>query len=61
MNCLHDMEESFQIRNLQAYFDSKSWYKGTIEPEDFDDNVFNDYEFANRDLIVEYEEEMGYR
>ena len=51
----------FSDPDLQAYFDSKSWYKGTIEPEDFDDNVFNDYEFANRDLIVEYEEEMGYR
>lgn len=51
----------FSDPELQAYFDSKSWYKGTIEPEDFDDNVFNDYEFANRDLIVEYEEEMGYR
>ena len=48
-------------KNLKSYFESKSWYEGTIEPEDFDDSVFNEYEIANRDLIVEYEKEKGYR
>ncbi|MBE5883064.1 MAG: YARHG domain-containing protein [Lachnospiraceae bacterium] len=51
----------FQDAELQAYFDSCSWYFGTIEPEDFDDSMLNEYEVFNRDLIVEYEEEQGYR
>lgn len=51
----------FSDEFLVTYFESKSWYEGTIEPEDFDESVFNEYELANRDLIVEYEEKMGYR
>lgn len=51
----------FTDENLKSYFESKNWYEGTIEPEDFDDSVFNEYEIANRDLIVEYEKEKGYR
>ncbi len=51
----------FQDETLQAYFDSCSWYNGTIDPEDFDESTFNEYEKANRDLIVEYEKDMGYR
>jgi len=46
---------------LQEYFDNCSWYYGTIEPDQFDESVFNEYEFANRDLIVQYEQEQGYR
>ena len=51
----------FQDEALQTYFDSKSWYHGTVEPEDFDESIFNEYEVANRDLIVQYEKDMGYR
>lgn len=51
----------FSDETLQAYFDSKDWYIGTIEPEDFDDTILNEYEVHNRDLIVEYETQMGYR
>lgn len=51
----------FDDEELQAYFDSCSWYEGSIDPDDFDESVFNDCETANRDLIVTYEEEMGYR
>ena len=51
----------FQDDALQAYFDSRSWYHGTIDPEDFDESIFNEYEVANRDLIVQYEKDMGYR
>ncbi len=51
----------FQDVALQEYFNSKSWYNGTVDPEDFNDAVFNEYEVANRDLIVQYEKEMGYR
>lgn len=51
----------FDDPNLQAYFDALDWYEGTIEPADFDESVMNEYEIANRDLIVQYEKDMGYR
>lgn len=51
----------FDDEGLQEYFNSKDWYQGYIEPSDFNDSVLNDYEIANRDLIVQFEEEMGYR
>ena len=51
----------FKDPALQRYFDSLSWYNGTIEPSDFNDNVFNSYERANCRLIVQYEQEHGYR
>ena len=51
----------FKDPALQRYFDSLSWYNGTIEPSDFNDNVFNSYERANCSLIIDYEREHGYR
>lgn len=32
---------------IQEYFDSQSWYNGTIAPNDFDPSVFNHYEVVN--------------
>lgn len=51
----------FTDAGLQAYFDSKSWYSGTIAPEAFTESMLNEYEIANRDLIVSYEAAKGYR
>lgn len=51
----------FNDELLQSYFDSKSWYNGTIDPNDFQESMLNNYEIANRDLIVTHEEEYGYR
>lgn len=52
----------FNDPDYQAYFNSKSWYNGTIDPDDFDDTaMFNQYELANRDYIIDYEKRMGYR
>lgn len=51
----------FDDEGLQNYFNSKDWYRGHISPSDFSDAVLNEYETANRDLIVQYEQEMGYR
>ena len=52
----------FKDADYQAYFNSKSWYHGTVEPDDFDDTaVFNKYELANRDFIIAYEKEKGYK
>lgn len=31
----------FKSQELQNYFNSKSWYKGTINPEDFDENYMD--------------------
>ena len=39
----------------QDYFESKSWYKGTVKPSDFDESVLNKYEKANIDLISSME------
>lgn len=51
----------FNSEDIQNYFDSCSWYRGVIEPDDFQESILNDIEIANRDLIIEYEKEMGYR
>ena len=49
----------FVTKRIADYFNSKSWYQGTIEPEEFDarqDTIFNEYESANVIKIVEWEE-----
>lgn len=48
----------FTDASLQKYFDSCTWYKGTIDAADFDANVssyLNSYELANLDLIKSLE------
>ena len=45
----------FASQELKDYFGSKSWYVGTVDPDDFTDKVFNDYEQKNLLLIVEYD------
>lgn len=45
----------FQDESLQNYFDKKSWYSGYIEPDDFDESVFNKTEKANIKLLAKYE------
>ena len=49
----------FNAQDLQNYFDSKTWYNGTIAPEAFDENVFNDYEKQNIDLMNRIREGGG--
>lgn len=51
----------FNDEALQAYFNSCSWYIGTTPADQFNDAVLNVYEIANRDLIVQYEQAMGYQ
>lgn len=51
----------FDDEGLQAYFNGKEWYHGTIDPDDFREDMLNEYELANRDLIVEFEKKSGYR
>lgn len=45
----------FNDKELQSYFDSCIWYEGLIEPEEFDDNILNEFEKANMKLIKELE------
>lgn len=59
-----DMASDINELNISQQEDAESGMaeeEGYIEPSDFNDSVLNDYEIANRDLIVQYEEEMGYR
>lgn len=45
----------FDNEDLREYFESKSWYKGTVNPDDFDEKILNEYEKANIDLISSIE------
>ena len=51
----------FEDEGLKNYFDQKSWYQGTVAKENFNESVFNEYETANKDFIVNYETQKGYR
>ena len=51
----------FADEQLQQFFESRNWYNGTVSAEDFNDSVLNEYEIANRDFLVQYESDMGYR
>ncbi|MBR5093769.1 MAG: YARHG domain-containing protein [Oscillospiraceae bacterium] len=48
----------FKTPQIAAYFNAKSWYRGTVSPEDFRDSVFNAYEKANIALIAAYEKKV---
>ena len=41
----------FDAADLQNYFNSKSWYNGTVSADDFSESVFNTYEKSNVDLL----------
>lgn len=49
------MDRKFNDSELQAYFNGKSWYKGTVNPEDFSTSVFMITEIRNIQLIQSYE------
>jgi len=50
----------FDDTGLQNYFNSRSWYHGTIPADRFSDTMLSDIEIQNRNLIIAYEKEMGY-
>lgn len=45
----------FTNPTLQQYFSGKSWYSGTIAPENFDSSVLNSYERQNVETILSVE------
>lgn len=51
----------FADESLQNYFDCCSWYEGTVNPEDFTDDLLNGTELDNLQTISAYEIEMGYK
>lgn len=54
----------FKDDQIREYFESQSWYEGTVSGDTFDpvqDQIFNAYEKENRDLIVEVMEGRGLR
>lgn len=40
---------------LQKYFNKQPWYEGTVEPDEFDEGVFNKYEKKNIKKLAEAE------
>ncbi|MDO4339784.1 MAG: YARHG domain-containing protein [Eubacteriales bacterium] len=49
----------FVTERISSYFNSKSWYQGTIDPEVFDEqqgSIFNEYEVANIGKIAAWEQ-----
>lgn len=49
----------FASQELQNYFNSQSWYYGTVEPNDFSESVLNEYELANVKFLAKKEQELG--
>lgn len=45
----------FDDVELQDYFNSKSWYSGTIAPDDFTEEMLSEIEKKNIELIKKYE------
>lgn len=46
---------------FQNYFNSQPWYRGTVEPDQFNTNVFNSYETENILRLVERMRQVGIR
>lgn len=44
----------FQDSGIQAYFDEKSWYLGTTDPDSFDESVLSDVELTNIQVLSAY-------
>lgn len=42
----------FVTKSIQQYFDSKSWYSGTVEASKFDETCMNQYEGKNIALMI---------
>lgn len=52
----------FVTQYIADYFNSKSWYQGTIDPDSFDaqqSSIFNEYELENIAKIVQWEEKKA--
>lgn len=50
----------FKDESLQEYFDSKSWYQGTISPDDFTEDMLSELEKDNVEKIRDLERTREY-
>lgn len=48
----------FDTDYIQEYFNSQSWYNGTINPKDFSEDMLSKIEKFNVQLIADYEERL---
>ena len=51
----------FNTDSIREYFESKTWYEPYIDPDDFSESVFNEYEKENIKTIVNYEKDKGWK
>ena len=54
----------FKDSTLRSYFNSKSWYHGTVDPAIFDSHIYsylNSIEIANVNLIDKVQKNLGYK
>lgn len=49
----------FETDSIREYFQSKDWYEGTVEPEDFTDNMLSEIELYNAKFIASYEKMLA--
>lgn len=52
----------FDSPEIRDYFENKTWYQGTVDPEDFDgteNSRFNEYEIRNRELLAKIRDERA--
>lgn len=52
---------TFNDDDLVEYFESKTWYVPTISDMSEAERKFNDFEMENKNIIVEYQKEQGWR
>ena len=50
-----------RAEKFKKYFEGKAWYNPDPSFDATDDTLLSDIEKENRDLIVEYEKEMGWK
>ena len=53
------MGRRFKDQALTDYFSKFDWYRPTIDGDNFSEDRLNEYQIANRDLVIAYEEEKG--
>lgn len=54
---------TFKTESIRTYFEGKSWYRPVegLEAASFNASAFNEYEKANVEFILSYEQEKGWR
>ena len=51
---LYNAHLMVRYRTIQAYYESQSWYKGTVSSQSEAEKSFNDYENYNKNFLSNY-------